>query len=105
MAKGAANEDKLAGLHNALATVIAQQVQETQEIYDEDGNPTGRFFYPATPALLTVAARFLKDNDITCEVEESIGLSELQKALAEKKKHSSSKIRDISFLTEKEANG
>ena len=67
-----------------------------EELCDDEGNAL--VYYTATPALLTVAARFLKDNDITCTVEDSEGLSSLQDQLAERKKRKN-KIRDISFLS------
>ena len=99
-----ASNDKLSALHEALAVVIAAQVSETalalatdaEELCDDEGNAL--VYYTATPALLTVAARFLKDNDITCTVEDSEGLSSLQDQLAERKKRKN-KIRDISFLS------
>lgn len=39
----------------------------------------------ASPALLTVITKFLKDNDITAVVEESKELSDLDKRLSEKR--------------------
>lgn len=79
-----ANESELANLHCLLARVLAAQVGEEVEEYDEEGVPTGKV-YTATPALLTIAARFLKDNEITCEVEDSEGLSDLRSELAARK--------------------
>ena len=38
------------------------------------------------PALLTAVSKFLKDNDITCSIEESHELSELEIRLANKRK-------------------
>ena len=67
-----ATDAALGALHEALATVIASQVKATMQEFDEEGNVIeGAETYSATPALLTVAARFLKDNNITCTVEDS----------------------------------
>lgn len=38
-----------------------------------------------SPALLKAVTQFLKDNSITCAIEDSDEMSELQKRLAEKK--------------------
>jgi len=65
----AATEDKLGALHDALATILTQKVQE------ED-----------TPAaILAVAAKFLKDNNITCSPAGDNALGELEAALREKR--------------------
>ena len=42
----------------------------------------------ATPALLATAARFLKDNDITCDVEQDDNMGSLREALGRKQKKS-----------------
>lgn len=90
-----ANEKELASLHSILAKVLAAQIgQEVEEYADDDIDEEGVVregaepvrVYVATPALLTVAARFLKDNDITCEVDKSKGVSELKDKLAKRKK-------------------
>ena len=100
-----ASDSKLSALHEALATVIAAQVQATMQEFDEKGNVIeGAESYSATPALLTVAARFLKDNNITCTIEDSKGLSTLNDELAERKKRRDN-ISKISFLTKEEAQG
>ena len=64
---------------------------------EEDDNGKKTTFYTATPALLTIAARFLKDNSITCEIEDSEGLSKLEEELAQRKKRRN-KITSISAL-------
>jgi hypothetical protein len=100
-----ATDAALGALHEALATVIASQVKATMQEFDEEGNVIeGAETYSATPALLTVAARFLKDNNITCTVEDSKGLSSLTDELAERKKRRGN-ISNISFLTKEEASG
>jgi len=91
----AASTDALSSLHEQLAKVLALQVGEVGTDEDEDGNTTT--FFTATPALLTIAARFLKDNSITCEIEDSEGLSRLEEELAKRKKRRN-KITSISAL-------
>jgi hypothetical protein len=91
MAKGAATEKALAGLHATLAKVIDDQLSDmmviNSEEVEEDGVDEVRM-YTASPALLTVAARFLKDNDVTADVGESAdGMSAVQKRLAEIKQN------------------
>lgn len=71
MAKGAATEVSLARVHAALASVIETQLNEKllsnpEAVAEQDAEP--EYMFTASPALLTVAARFLKDNDITADV-------------------------------------
>ncbi len=78
-----ASESKLAVLHSAVATVLTEQVlhEEEETIFDGEGETigTGVMVKTATPALLATAARFLKDNDITCDIEQDENLSVLKK--------------------------
>ena len=83
MAKGAAKEDKLAELHCIVAQVLATQVGERVEEEQEDG--TAVELYTATPALLTCAMKFLKDNEITCMREVGDNISKLEEALRAKR--------------------
>jgi len=87
-----ASESKLAALHNAVATVLTEQVLHEEEETEFDGEGesigTGVMVKTATPALLATAARFLKDNDITCDVEQDENLSGLKDVLANKQRHS-----------------
>lgn len=53
--------------------------------------------YTATPALLTVATKLLKDNNITVQPDnEESRMSELEKELASRKKRS--QISKVSFI-------
>ena len=65
MAKNAATEGALGELHETLARVL------TQAISEED----------APAAILAVAAKFLKDNDITCAVDETNAMGQMKSAL------------------------
>ena len=86
----------LGNLHAILADVLAEQVAEYATEEDNDGRVTK--VYTATPALLTVAARFLKDNDITCGVEDSGALNNLADELAKRKRRS--RLDNITHIDE-----
>lgn len=91
-----ATEKKLSKLHGDVAEVLSEQVtyKEKETTFDIDGNeePTGVEKYTASPALMATAIKFLKDNDITCDVEQEENLGALKKALSEKPKHSRMKL-------------
>ena len=82
----------LAALHEAVATVLVEQVlhEEEETIFDGEGEAvaTGLMVKTATPALLATAARFLKDNDITCDVDNDENLTGLKDLLSNKQRHS-----------------
>lgn len=67
MAKNAASEGALGTLHDTLARVL------TTAISSEEGAPA---------AILAVAAKFLKDNDITCAADKDNALGALTEAMA-----------------------
>ncbi len=87
-----ASETKLAALHNAVAQVLTEQVLHEEEETNFDGEGeivgTGNMVKTASPALLATAARFLKDNDITCDIEQDENLNGLRDVLANKQRHS-----------------
>lgn len=83
MSKGAAKENKLASLHDVLATVLIKQLSEVSVEEDEAGEQVQ--FFTATPALLTACMKFLKDNDITCVPDETSSVQTLKDQLAERK--------------------
>jgi len=87
-----ASESMLAKLHEAVANVLTEQVlhEEEETIFDGEGEAvaTGLMVKTATPALLATAARFLKDNDITCDVEQDENMGSLRDALSRKQKKS-----------------
>lgn len=57
-----ANEDLMATIHNGLAQAMLDRLHSGE---------------PLTPQEWTAIAKFLKDNNITCEVEQSAPLSDL----------------------------
>jgi hypothetical protein len=90
--KGAAKEEKLAELHVILTDILIAQVGEEREFVAEDGKVEK--VYTATPALLTVAQKFLKENNITCQPAEGDKLSTLQEKLAKRKLASVTPLRE-----------
>lgn len=90
--KNKASEERLSELHGAVATVLCKQVLHTeQEVsIDKDGElvPTGEEVYTASPATLAAAIKFLKDNDITCDITQDENVGNLRATLAKKQKHS-----------------
>ena len=53
----------------------------------------------ASPALLTAIAKFLKDNDITCAVEDSEQMTDLQRRLENKQRK---RVGNVTHLHEDE---
>jgi len=87
-----ANENKLGDLHGVVAQVLTAQVSHQQEEmdFDSDGEEigTGNMVYTAQPATIAAAIKFLKDNQITCDVEVDENMNNLRESLAKKQKHS-----------------
>ena len=87
-----ANENKLGALHGAVAQVLTAQISHQQEDmdFDNEGNEvsTGNMVYTAAPATIAAAIKFLKDNQITCDVEVDENMNNLRESLAKKQRHS-----------------
>lgn len=87
-----ATEDALGALHGAVAEVLTEQIKHTTEetTFNEEGEEvaTGEVIYDASPATIAAAIKFLKDNQITCDVEVDENMGNLKEALAKKQKHS-----------------
>lgn len=92
MSAGKATERKLSSLHGALADVMTEQVLTREQVteFDAEGieQPTGETYFSASPALLATAAKFLKDNSITADIQTDANLGKLEAALASKQKRS-----------------
>lgn len=91
----AATDKQLGELHSRLALQISKQLEQADQAEallanrdDEDWQEKVVEFLEkcsnASPALLTIAAKFLKDNDITCQVEDSKEMTDLEKRLKAK---------------------
>lgn len=87
-----ATETKLGLLHGAVAEVLLAQVtrEEAETTFNADGEmvETGEMVYSASPATLATAIKFLKDNNITCDIEVNKNMSKLKDVLSQKQKHS-----------------
>jgi hypothetical protein len=88
-----ASEVALGELHGAVARVLTEQIthkeEETRITDDGEVESTGQEVYTASPATIAAAIKFLKDNQITCDVEQEENMSNLKDALAKKQKRSS----------------
>lgn len=89
--------DKLLGeLHGKLAKTMLASLESSEqaaallEEYSEELPGAVQAFLAkisdANPALLTAVSKFLKDNAITCAIEDSEEMSELEKRLQNKRK-------------------
>ena len=87
-----ATESNLAALHGVVAKVLTHQINHQSEKteFNVDGEEvgTGEMFYDASPATIAAAIKFLKDNQITCDIETDENMNNLREALAKKQKHS-----------------
>lgn len=99
-----ASESKLSALHGAVADVLTAQLLHTVEetTFDEDGNETGTGVqvYTAGPATVAAAIKFLKDNQITCDIEVDENMNNLRESLANKQRHSRLKAAGKAALEE-----
>ena len=90
-----ASEGQLDDLQGILANVMAEQVEYKEQtvIFDEEGNSvesdTER--YIASPALLGVIEKFLKNNNIITDISTNENTETLQKAMARKTRRSDTK--------------
>ena len=84
-----ASEDKLAKLHSMVAEVLTDQLSVKRELDPElegTGADGSAEVYSASPALLAAAMKFLKDNDITCDIKTNDNMTKLQDTLSKKQK-------------------
>jgi enoyl-[acyl-carrier-protein] reductase (NADH) len=91
-----ASEDQMAALHGKVAETMITALDQADvaarlvvKYRDEDlPSDIKRFIEDASevnPSLLTSVIKFLKDNNISCDVEEDADLEELQSKLKEKR--------------------
>ena len=87
-----ATEKILSKLHGAVAEVLTAQVTQTEAetTFDADGVmvETGQEIYAASPATIATAIKFLKDNEITCDITQDEDMGKLKDILDKKTKHS-----------------
>lgn len=90
-----ASDKSLGQLHGKLAEVMLKSLTDSDvasELLDayEDELPSDVIKFlqrvgNTNPALLTAVSKFLKDNDITCVIEDNNDMTELQRLLQQKK--------------------
>ena len=83
-------------LHEALAKVLVEQVEGRAEYTDDNGETQS--VSTASPAMLAVAAKFLKDNNVTCSVEEDSNLGRLEDILLEKQKKGRAVLAEVTAI-------
>ena len=97
MAKGAATEKALAGMHSLLARVLTKTLEKYEKSLDlldklDKDDLENEFIAAAiaeigepNPAMLSVIAKFLKDNEIAFDTEEVETLNSTERRLAERR--------------------
>ncbi len=97
-----ATDTDLGKLHKQVALAFSNALaakEEAQALLDEHGaelpDDVKAFIFKyaqPNPSLLTAAVKFLKDNDITCDVGDSAEMTDLQKRLQGKRKASTNVV-------------
>jgi len=87
-----ATERKLNALHGAVAEALVEIIEDKEEVteFNEDGFEvgTGKQARTASPAMMAAAIKFLKDNDITADIEQDENMSRLDDVLKKKSTYS-----------------
>jgi len=86
-------ESDLGRMHGLITKYYNKRLEEE---LNEDGDELA---VGISPAELTAMNNFLKQNSITCAIEESEGMSELQERLANKRKQGKAKLASVTSLT------
>lgn len=79
-----ATEGKLGDLHDKVADVLIGALDRSEKL----ATATGEEVFPieVNPALISVATKFLKDNEITCQAGEGSKTQELQEQLNKRRR-------------------
>ena len=80
----AASDATLKALHAVLAEQLLDMIQNGVPVFDKEGNETGT--RKATAAELAVAVTFLKNNEITANLDDSDATKALREALEARRK-------------------
>ncbi len=83
----AANETKLGVLHDAVADALTTLIAGTRTedyIDPETEELVEGTVIPPSAAIITAAAKFLKDNNITCEPSSDNGIGELERIMIDR---------------------
>ena len=92
----AASDATLKALHAVLAEQLLDMIQNGVPVFDKEGNETGT--RKATAAELAVAVTFLKNNEITANLDDSDATKALRDALEARRKKAKPVMPD--FLSE-----
>ena len=80
----AASDATLKALHAVLAEQLLDMIQNGVPVFDKEGEEVGT--RKATAAELAVAVTFLKNNDITANLDDSDATKALREALEARRK-------------------
>ena len=80
----AASNATLKALHAVLAEQLLDMIQNGVPVFDKEGNESGT--RKATAAELAVAVTFLKNNEITANLDDSDATKALREALEARRK-------------------
>ncbi len=80
----AASDATLKALHAVLAEQLLDMIQNGVPVFDKEGNEVGT--RKATAAELAVAVTFLKNNEITANLDDSDATKALREALEARRK-------------------
>ncbi|MFN8995053.1 MAG: hypothetical protein ACK5X3_15510 [Pseudomonadota bacterium] len=98
----AANEGKLSDLHEKVAHVLSEALngQELPGEIDEETGEVRVIKIPPSAAILQVAAKFLKDNNITCAPGEDNAMGELKAKMEARAKARELRKSDVVYASE-----
>lgn len=88
-----ASENILKELHAQLAQELLDIVRNGVPIFDKEGNEVGT--RKATAAELSVAVAFLKNNEITADLNDSDATRELREALEARRRRKKAVMPDF----------
>ena len=80
----AASDATLKALHAVLAEQLLDMIQNGVPVFDKEGNESGT--RKATAAELAVAVTFLKNNEITANLDDTDATKALREALEARRK-------------------
>ena len=89
----AASDTLLKELHAELARQLLDVVKNGVPVFDKEGDEVGT--RKATAAELAVAVTFLKNNDITADLNDSDATKELREALEARRKRAKPVMPDF----------
>ena len=88
-----ASDATLKELHSVLATQLLDMLNNGVPVFDKEGNESGT--RKATAAELAVVVTFLKNNDITANLDDSDATKTLREALEARRKRAKPVMPDF----------